>query len=223
MSEAAALTLTTAPTSSAASTSAPGDTALTAAPAAAPSAAPAAAPAADPAAVVTADPAAAPDPAKPAEARAPAEYADFNLGDGKTLPPEVAAKVKEIAKDMDLTQEQAQKLVELNLKQDMAQTEQLATQSQQWLAGLPSDKEFGGDKFSENMAIAKKAIDAFGSPELKSLLDQTKLGNHPELIRAFYRAGQAISQDTRFVAGGSGNQPASRSAAASLYPNQKAA
>lgn len=131
--------------------------------------------------------------------------------------------VKETAKALDLTQEQAQQLVDLNIKHDKALTDQVTTESNKWLSELPSDKEFGGEKLSENLAIAKKAIDTFGTPELKQVLEQSRLGNHPELIRAFYRAGKAISQDTRFVAGGSGTAPAKGDAATSLYPNQKPA
>lgn len=145
------------------------------------------------------------------------------MPDGTAIPADVVAQVKALAKDMDLTQEQAQKLVDLNIKQDQTMANQLAEQGKQWLNELPSDKEFGGEKLSENLAIAKKAIDAFGTPELKEILEKSRLGNHPEVIRAFYRAGKAISQDNRFVAGGSGAKPAKADAASSLYPNQKPA
>lgn len=128
--------------------------------------------------------------------------------------------VKDTAKALDLTQEQAQTLVDLNIKRDQAMHERVQTESTRWLNELPSDKEFGGEKLSENLAIAKKAIDTFGTPELKELLEKSRLGNHPEVIRAFYRAGKAISQDNRFVAGGSGAKPAKGDAASSLYPNQ---
>lgn len=136
---------------------------------------------------------------------------------------EVAAMVKDTAKALDLTQEQAQQLVELGIKRDQLMHERVQAESTRWLNELPSDKEFGGEKLSENLAIAKKAIDTFGTPELKQILEQSRLGNHPELIRAFYRAGKAISQDNRFVAGGSGNAPAKGDPASALYPNQKPA
>lgn len=205
------------------------DTALTATPAAAPAAAPAtpaaAAPAAAPAA---AEPASASGTAPAGEdqkptARAPAEYTDFTVPEGTVMAPEVASMVKETAKALDLTQEQAQQLVELGIKRDQLMQERVQTESTRWLNELPSDKEFGGEKLSENLAIAKKAIDTFGTPELKQILEQSRLGNHPEMIRAFYRAGKAISQDNRFVAGGSGAAPAKGDAASALYPNQKPA
>lgn len=208
---------------------APTDTALTAAPAAAPAAAPdAAAPAAAAPAVV--DPAVKPGTAPEADdqnktpvPRAPAEYTDFTVPENIVMPAEVATMVKETAKALDLTQEQAQQLVEMNIKRDQMMHDRVQAESTRWLNELPSDKEFGGEKLSENLAIAKKAIDTFGTPELKDVLERSRLGNHPEVIRAFYRAGKAISQDNRLVAGGSGDKPAKADAASALYPNQKPA
>ena len=81
-----------------------------------------------------------------------------------------------------------------------------------------ADKEFGGDKLNENLALASKAMDAFATPELKQVLDQTGLGNHPELIRAFVRVGRQISED-RLVPGGSMPVGDSRTIAERLYPN----
>lgn len=204
---------TTAPTSAPVAA----DTALTTAPASAPATVPAAE-----AAPANTDGTVPDGEAKPAapEPRAPAEYANFTAPDGKDLPPEAADQVKSIAKELDLTQEQAQKLAEFKLTRDQAMRDQLNTESTKWLNELPSDKEFGGEKLGENLAIAKKAIDAFGTPELKTLLETSRLGNHPEMIRAFYRAGLAISQDNKFVAGGSGGKPEGGNPAKSLYPNQ---
>jgi hypothetical protein len=58
----------------------------------------------------------------------------------------------------------------------------------------------GGDKLAENLGIARKALDQFGTPELKDVLNMTGFGNHPAVIRAFYKIGKAISED-KFVKG----------------------
>jgi len=39
------------------------------------------------------------------------------------------------------------------------------------------------------------------------------------VIRAFYRAGKAISEDSRVINGQQGNQPAGKDTAKALYPN----
>jgi hypothetical protein len=69
-----------------------------------------------------------------------------------------------------------------------------------WFTASQTDKEFGGEKLEQNLGIAKKALDSFGTPELKQMLVSTGFGNHPEVIRAFYKIGQAMAQDS-FVAG----------------------
>ena len=71
-----------------------------------------------------------------------------------------------------------------------------AAERASWEELSRNDKEFGGAKFDENMAIAKKGYDALATPELKGILNKSGLGNHPELIRAFYKAGKMLSEDS---------------------------
>ena len=47
-----------------------------------------------------------------------------------------------------------------------------------------------------NLEVAKSSLKAFGTDALKSLLQESGLGNHPEVIRFMYRAGKAISEDS---------------------------
>lgn len=111
-------------------------------------------------------------------------------------------KFKATAKELGLPQDAAQKLVTLQAE---AQLSQLQAVRSQWQEQAKADKEFGGDKFDENLAVAKRALEKFGTPEFNAYLNATGLGNHPELIRAFYRAGKAISEDG-FVPGRGGQQ-----------------
>lgn len=192
------------------------------APAPAPTAAPAAAPAATPAPAPTAAPAPTPAPtAAPAAAPkaddkpagAPEAYTDFTLPEGVQTDAAAMDAFKATAKELGLTQEDAQKLVTM-------QAQQVATQVTGWQEATKADKEIGGDKLPENLATAKRALEAFGSPELTAMLDRTGLGYHPEVIRAFYRVGQAISQDG-FVPGrrGSGTPtPQSMYSASNMNP-----
>lgn len=156
---------------------------------------------------------------------APEEYADFQLPEGVQLDAELTSDLKAVAKELNLTQEQAQKLADLaaNKTQGIGarQMEAIAAAQQQWTADAKADKEFGGEHLAENLGIAKKALDSFGTPELRTLLNESGLGNHPEIIRAFYRAGKAISED-RFVPSGNGGRTSgARDPAKSLYPNQQ--
>lgn len=149
---------------------------------------------------------------------APEKY-EFKAPDGAQLNPDVIGKFEGVARELGLSQEAAQKVVDAMAPQlaaaHAAQFESIKTG---WADSARTDKEFGGDKLNENLAVAKKALDAFGTPELRTLLNDTGLGNHPEIIRAFFKAGQKIS-GSNFVPGGASGA-ASASAAATLYPNQ---
>jgi hypothetical protein len=95
---------------------------------------------------------------------------------------------------------------------------QLAEAREHWAQEARNDREFGGESLNGNLAVAKRAMDTFGTPELAKLLNESGLGNHPEVIRVFYRAGKAISEDGFVTGRGVGNyssDPAKR-----LFPSQ---
>ena len=149
----------------------------------------------------------------------PEKY-DFKLPDDVTVDPAGLEAFSEFAKEAGLSQEAAQGLIsKLAPAMQARQAEVVQQLRTSWGDASKADKEFGGEKLSENLAVAKKAMDTFGTPELRTLLNETGLGNHPEIIRAFVRAGKAISED-RFVPSTGGAAGANRDAAKSLYPNQ---
>lgn len=143
-----------------------------------------------------------------ATAAAVADYTDFKTPEGYKLDGEAGQKFKSMAKEMGLTQEQAQKLVDFDagraVKAQEEQTSKLHKASFDWLEAAKADKEIGGANLETSVAVAKKALDTFGSPELKQMLQLSGLGNHPEVIRAFNKIGKAISEDG-FVQGGKQN------------------
>lgn len=147
---------------------------------------------------------------------APEKY-EFKAEEGKEFDPGVLEKFSEVAKELNLSQDNAQKLID-KIAPALAERQiaQLESAKQEWADSARSDKEYGGDKLAENLAVAQKAMNQFGSPELRTLLNESGLGNHPEIIRAFYRAGKAISEDS-FVP--NGRSTASPSDAKSFYPN----
>ena len=155
------------------------------------------------------------------EQGAPEKY-EFQMPDGVVVDDTTVEAFSEIAKELNMPQEAAQKILD-KVAPVMAQrqAEVLANLSNSWIEGVRADKEIGGEKLQENLAVAKKAMDTFGSPELSALLNESRLGNHPEVIRFMLRAGKAISED-KFVSGDTARpNTGSRDAAKSLYPNQQ--
>lgn len=151
---------------------------------------------------------------------APKELSDFTLPEGLQADKEAVEEFKSLAKELGLQQENAQKVADIGFKLaqkwEAKQAEQIKAVRESWTDASKTDKEFGGDKLQENLAVAKKALDSFGSPELSKLLNESGLGSHPEIIRAFYRAGKAISED-KFVPGGATLPTTSKDPAEVLY------
>lgn len=150
---------------------------------------------------------------------APEAYTDFKAPEGIELDTEVLGDLKTLGKELGLSQENAQKVFDLGLKMQQRQGEAWQAQMAKWVDEAKADKEFGGEKFAENLALVQKAVTQFGSPDLKAYLDKTGLGNHPEMVKTFYRIGKAISADG-FVPGGKNTSP--KSIADRLYPTKTA-
>lgn len=164
-------------------------------------------------------------PAEKAAEAAPVEY-EFKLPEGVDLKGEALDELKAFAKEKGLTQEEAQKLANLGAKQAQGFAAQVVEQQKaataKWAEETTSDKEIGGDKLPENLAVAKQALDKFGSPALKALLNQSGLGNHPEVVRFMVKAGKAISEDGRIISGDAGQSDRAKTPLENrLYPNMK--
>lgn len=141
---------------------------------------------------------------------APEKYADFKLPEGLTLNKAALEKFSGTAKELGLSQEQAQKLVDLQaeiVKGDSDST--LAEFEKTTQAWKDDTKKALGANYEESLGVAAKAIERFGTPQLRQLLDDTRVGNHPELVQFFVKVGKAISEDTFSGEGKPKGQPKS--------------
>ena len=151
----------------------------------------------------------------------PEKY-DIKVPEGQEIDKDALSVFEPVAKELGLSNEQAQKLVDIygkaiapKLLQQQADSWQ--KQVSDWSEAVKNDKEIGGKNLTENISVAQKALDTFGSPVLKEFLETTGLGNHPELIKAFVKIGKSIGEDKFHLNGDSGH----KDPASVLYPNQK--
>lgn len=160
-------------------------------------------------------------------AGAPETYADFNTPDGIELDGEVLDQFRGVAKELNLPQDKAQGLVDLAVQLSQKWGADLASQVEanitEWGKQTQADPEIGGANLKANLAIARKARDAFGSPALQELLDTSGLGNHPEVVRFFVKVGQGISEDKLVVRDGDTSPKPKGQAdlAKAFYPNME--
>jgi len=143
------------------------------------------------------------------------------------LDPEVLTAFGEVAKELDLPQEAAQKVLDKVAPVMQArQAKAVEDAKTEWAQESQSDQEFGGESLGVNLETAKTALNAFGTDSFKQLLSESGLGNHPEVIRFMYRAGKAISEDS-YVGNSQGANPKGdvpkdfNGIANALYSNQQ--
>nr|WP_313488661.1 peptidase [Pseudescherichia sp.] len=148
---------------------------------------------------------------------APEKY-EFKVAEGQELDATALEQFEPIARELNLTNEQAQKMVDLYGTQILPmvqkqQAEAWQKTTEQWAADVKADKEIGGDKLTASIGVAQRALETFGTPDLKQYLNSTGLGNHPDLIKFCVKVGQAMSEDKVLT----GNEHGQRSAAQVLY------
>lgn len=151
----------------------------------------------------------------------PIEYEDFKLPEGIVIDEEYKQEFKSIAKDLKLNQEQAQKLVDLQTKftSDYAVkvNEHFKTQVDTWKQESIAEL---GPNYKQELAVVAKAMNSFGSPELRNLLNETGLGNHKEVVKFFLNIGKKVSED-KIMDSNIGKERKAKSLAEKHYPNTK--
>lgn len=143
------------------------------------------------------------------------------LPEGQELDKSVMDSFQSVARELDLSNDNAQKLVDQVMPvMNRRALEQQAELHAKWIEAVKTDKEIGGQKLDENLAIAKRAIKAHGDADLQDLFNGP-LGSNPAMLRFLVKAGRTVSPD-RFVGGnppGSSDLTDPAVMARKLYPN----
>ena len=141
---------------------------------------------------------------------APEKYDDFNFPDGMEVDKTQVEAFIPMAKELDLTQVQAQKLVDMSIQNStnsaQTQTDDWNNITTEWLENTKADEEIGKTNFDKSVSDAKLFLKQFGTPELSTALSETGVGNHPEFVRVFARAGKLLREDKIHI-GGAGKEP----------------
>lgn len=138
--------------------------------------------------------------------KAPEKYAEFKLPVGATYDPDIMTKAQAIFKELNLSQEAAQKLVDLNLenmklmatKGEKFAYEQFETMRSKWREEIQTDPILGGRNMSANQALVAKAVLAFAGKDREGFiqaLEMTGAGDNPFVYAFMTNVGKAISND----------------------------
>lgn len=131
---------------------------------------------------------------------APESYEDFKAPEGLKYDGQVMDAFKEVAKETNLSQTQAQHLLD-KVAPVLAQRQmaQIAEVSKQWAERSQADKELSAD-WNRSMADIARVRDRFAKnedgsvdPDIQEFMS-TPIGNHPGLLKLLARAGRAIGE-----------------------------
>lgn len=107
-----------------------------------------------------------------------------------------------ILKGLNLTNDQANQLAPLAVKVQERMLSQQADDftaiKASWAKEAKADSEIGGAKWAETEALAARGLDTLGFPQgspFRKLLDESGLGNNPDMIRAWRRVGEKLGED----------------------------
>lgn len=141
---------------------------------------------------------------------------DIQFPEDFSVRPEALEAFKRLAREISLTEEQAQKLADYEVSLSRKGEENAAEEKRQTLERWAAQtKRMYGAKLEEEISFALRAADAFGGPDFRALLEDTGLGNHPVIIRTLSGIGRRISEDA--FPGGKPSAPRDKTFAEALY------
>jgi len=119
---------------------------------------------------------------------APEQYTDFTVPENFSAPID---DFKTWAKENNMTQEVAQSAVDFYVTK-VAPIQQAQHEAQVETWATESTTKYG----KEGIESANKALGRFSTPEFTEFLQQTGLGNHPEMIGIFKEINSKISESS---------------------------
>lgn len=137
------------------------------------------------------------DPPKPP---VPDKY-ELTLSDASPLDAQHTETIAALARELGVSNEQAQKLLATNEATVVGilekQNQLIADEIAGWAEVTKKDKDMGGANWPVTEASVKRAMDRF-VPEgsaLRKLLVDTGYGNHPEFVRLMRDIGKQLAED----------------------------
>jgi antitoxin component of RelBE/YafQ-DinJ toxin-antitoxin module len=182
-------------------------------------------------------------PAKDGTAPAPVvpeTYADFKAPDNYTIDPTALAAATPVFKELGLTQDQAQKLVDLQVAREIALAkapqDAVETMRKEWRGKTEADPDIkatvdknsgktGMDAVKVNIARTLSVLPVDLQVEFKDAMNLTGAGDHPAFVKAFNKLAAFVTEGSHVA--GAGPSPDGQkkpgtpapTAAAALYPN----
>ena len=124
----------------------------------------------------------------------PETHENYDMGD---YAPESTEDFRQLAHQIGLNNDQANVLFDayVNAMAGQQEHEQSAFEQFEVENTQALQKEWGG-AFDKNVELARRAFMNFATPEAVEIMEQTGLGNHPEILKVFSRIGELLQEDS---------------------------
>jgi hypothetical protein len=117
--------------------------------------------------------------------------------EGMTVDPDMEADFREFAAEKKLSQEDVDRMVEMQAGAHKRMAKQTKDNIAGWQKSLREDPEFGGAEYDKNVGLANSVVnEVFTSmdPNFSGILARTGFGNHPTFVKGMMKIGQAFGE-----------------------------
>lgn len=175
---------------------------------------------------------------KPAEekpAGAPEKYEDFKIPEGRTLDEDTMKEAQGVFKEAGLNQAQAQKLVDLYIKEQAkvegAPKKEYEAMLSKWTAQVHADKELStGTELKPEVQQGIGKLKALLPKDVRDGFDQAMnmsgVGSHPSVVKAIYELSKYVTEPSHVPGKGPSpegqkppGEPSRPSLAKAMFPN----
>jgi hypothetical protein len=180
-----------------------------------------------------------PEDIKAPVAGAPEAYADFKAPEGYIIDKVLLEAALPAFKELNLTQDQAQRLVDIQVARELALAkapqETYENLRKDWRAKVTADTDIrayttdgktGIDAVKIDISRALGTLDPTLAGEFRAAMDLTGAGDHPAFVKAFWKLSQGLLEGKPVTGRGPSpagqvdpSKPVRPSPAAAMYPN----
>jgi len=129
---------------------------------------------------------------KPSTPEVVNDSTEFKIPDGMKIDEKKMASFKTVAKELGLTKDQAQKLVDMDAQNIQNADNAFREMQKKWKEDTMKEL---GENAEQKLGEAAAAFKRFGDDEFVKLLKDTGLENHPAMVRVFRNIGSKLAVD----------------------------
>jgi hypothetical protein len=152
----------------------------------------------------------------------PEAYGDFTVSEGFSVNNEVLAEFKQQAAKLNISKEDAQGLINLQMKTVQAEQAKWVQVTQGWADETRNDAEIGGENLGRTVELSKAALSHYDPDNvLFGILEQSGYGNHPKVLRALSRMGADLEKEHKITIGKGGGMGGEKPLTERLWPDKQ--